>query len=220
MKKLFNSLFRLYFKQFKPSFQFNKQTFHYFCDDIGYSTHRNERAVEVPIALDFINKFENKRVLEVGNVLKKYSKTLSLDYTILDKYEKESNVINEDILDFNPSQKFDAVVSVSTLEHIGFDEPQRSRDKIPQVLNHIKNKVLKRRGGLLITAPIGYNSWLDNYILSEKDSFEKVHFLKRVSILNFWKECQLKETINTKYNFPYSAANAIFIGLNFKKNNS
>jgi hypothetical protein len=38
---------------------------------------------------------------------------------VLDKYEQAPGVINEDVVSFSPPQKYDLIVSVSTLEHVG-----------------------------------------------------------------------------------------------------
>ena len=43
-------------------------------------------------------------LLEIGNVLSHYFKW---DHDVVDKYEKVEGVINEDVVDFRPSKKYD-----------------------------------------------------------------------------------------------------------------
>ncbi|HAL04611.1 MAG TPA: hypothetical protein DCP58_05820, partial [Verrucomicrobiales bacterium] len=52
----------------------------------GYNmTWANERAVEVPIAREYLGRHTGQRVLEVGNVLSHYG---DVDHVVLDKYEQ------------------------------------------------------------------------------------------------------------------------------------
>ena len=72
-------------------------------------TWANERAVEVPIAAEFLRRFDGKRVLEVGNVTTHY---LDTEHTVIDKYERGSGIVNEDIADFAPGERFDLILSL------------------------------------------------------------------------------------------------------------
>ena len=55
---------------------------------------------------------ENKKILEIGNVLNHY---FSFNHTVIDKYEEATGVLNVDIVDFDTNEKFDLVVSISTV---------------------------------------------------------------------------------------------------------
>src|SRR5215216_4478266 len=100
----------LYYKIFhKKAFQFNGVDYLYFFRKYN-TTFLNERAVEIPIIVDFIKKYKSKRILEIGNVLKHY---FNFGFDIVDKYEKYQGVVNVDIIDFNPSEKYDLIVSIS-----------------------------------------------------------------------------------------------------------
>src|SRR5687767_7665995 len=85
----------------------------------------SERAVEVPIGFDFLaNIIKSARVLEVGNVLSYYENSLSqhtgvISRKIVDKFERELGVDNEDLMLLGSEEKYDAIVSISTVEHIG-----------------------------------------------------------------------------------------------------
>jgi len=58
-------------------------------------TWKNCRAVEIPIALDYVASHNGKRVLEFGNVINHYKK---FNHVVLDKYESSLGVLNEDII--------------------------------------------------------------------------------------------------------------------------
>jgi hypothetical protein len=121
----------LYFKTFKHSkFAFNGQNFSYFYHWYN-KTWRNERAVEVPIIWNIVKKYKRKRILEVGNVLSHY---YPIRHEILDKYEKAPGVINLDVVDFKPAKKYDLIISISTLEHVGWDEKPKEPKKVYKLL--------------------------------------------------------------------------------------
>src|SRR5262249_49097384 len=82
------------------------------------TTWANERAVEIPIGLARIRSCKG-RVLAIGNVLGNYAKRT---WDVLDKYEQGDGVMDADATTWMPFEPYDLVVSVSTLEHIGFDE--------------------------------------------------------------------------------------------------
>jgi hypothetical protein len=53
----------------------------------------------------------NLRILEVGNVLQNYAIKIKRD--ILDKYDLTPGLINSDVVDFHPLEKYDFIVSIS-----------------------------------------------------------------------------------------------------------
>ncbi|TAK16890.1 MAG: hypothetical protein EPO37_07710, partial [Nitrosarchaeum sp.] len=77
----------------------------------------NERSVEIPLAIDMLKKNNGKNILEIGNVTSNYC---NIPHIVVDKYEKETNIINQDVIDFNSKAKFDLIISISTLEHVGW----------------------------------------------------------------------------------------------------
>ncbi|MUG97746.1 hypothetical protein F7734_37735 [Scytonema sp. UIC 10036] len=85
--------------------------------------HNNmaERAIEIPIVFDFLSGCKTTdRILEVGNVLSYYeSEVNKFSRKIIDKYEIGTDVINEDLMEFSERNKYDIIVSISTVEHIG-----------------------------------------------------------------------------------------------------
>jgi len=168
----------------------------------------NERCVEIPIILGFI-KDNNGKILEVGNVLSHY---FNADWDILDKFEKKSGVINEDANQFNPKSKYDLIISISTFEHIGFDDELRNKQKIINTFNNLKNNCLNKKGKIIITSPIGYNPEMDSAILNNQFKFNEQIFIKRRGLLD-WKQIPKEEALASKYNEPFPYGNCVFIGV-------
>lgn len=191
------------------TFTFNGQKYKYFYGLYNF-TYIGERSVEIPIIWDQVTKHRQDKILEVGNVLSHYS---SIGHDIVDKYEQAPGVINEDIITFNPNRKYDLIVSISTIEHVGWDEKRKSKHKIILAIAKIRN-LLEKGGQAILTLPIGYNYYLDELIKSSrKKLFTNIFFLKRVSADNRWKQVPYKEATNTKFNTPYPFANALAIGI-------
>ncbi len=156
LKEVFKKPIRVLFskqiiKRKKDSYFFlNNKKYALFYNEYN-TTWDNERCVEVPVINNIINEFlknKNKKILEIGNVLSNYFKK---QWDILDKYEKGFGVINKDILNFNPNVKYDLIVSISTLEHIGFDDfPFDSGEKILKSIEYIRKSLLNRGGCLCL----------------------------------------------------------------------
>jgi len=169
----------------------------------------NERAAEVPIIWEFIKKYKGKSVLEVGNVLSHY---FSVKHDILDYYEKAPRVINQDVVDFSPNKKYDLIVSISTLEHIGFNEKPKEPKKILQAIKNLKS-LLSKKGKIAVTLPLGFNPEMDKFLREGKMEFSKIYCLKRISKENEWVETNWEEIKNSKYNFPFHGANGLIVGV-------
>ena len=156
------------FLKAKQTFNLGGTSFQYFYYPYN-ATWRNERAVEIPIVWALVKKYKNKNILEIGNVLSHY---FSVNYDILDKYEKAKGVINQDIIDFNPKKKYDLIVAISTLEHIGWDEKPKEPKKVLKVIEKLK-KMLNKNGEIIMTIPFGWNSYMDKYLKDNKIVFTK-----------------------------------------------
>ena len=191
------------------TFQFNGQTYHYFCHHYN-ATWCNERTVEVPIAWKFVRENAGKEILELGNVLSHYFK---IAHMVVDKYEKAAGVINKDIMSLSTVKKYDAIVSVSTLEHIGYDETPKDPNKIVKSVKKL-HQLLKPGGKLFITFSVGYNPHLDKFLQQHKIAFDHIFYLKRTSRENQWKEVAARIALKSpKYNFPFANSNVIGIGI-------
>jgi hypothetical protein len=171
-------------------------------------TWKNERAVEIAIALDFVDHHPSTNMLEVGNVLSWYR---SGRHDILDKYEVTDGVINEDVVDFDPGHTYDVIVTISTLEHVGWDETPRDPTKVLRAAEHLKGLVAPG-GIMLVTVPIGQNPGLDAALGDGTLRFTKQCFMKRLARTR-WREATWDEVKDAKSDYPYRGANALFIGI-------
>jgi hypothetical protein len=190
-----------------------------YLNHIYNTTWINERTVEVPIIWEIVMLNRGKRILEVGNVLPHYH---AVNHAVLDKYERMPGVINQDVLEYTPSAPYDLIVSISTLEHIGWDEnvyggtgaqqDRRDPGKVLLVVDHLKN-CLAAGGKMVITVPVGQNPVFDKYIAGGVIRFDQCYGMKRISVVNEWAEAPWTEVLGASYNAPFPFANAILIGI-------
>lgn len=121
------------------------------------NARENERAVEIPIARRWLTG-RLGGVLEVGNVLGHYG----IDHggRIVDRYEQAPGIENLDLFDIQGS--FGAIVAVSTVEHVRWDEPDVPRDDQGSraAIEHLAT-LLRPGGRMLITVPLGHHPGLD-----------------------------------------------------------
>jgi hypothetical protein len=185
---------------------FNFKMYKYFRHEFNI-TGKNERIVELPIVLDFYSRCVRNRILEIGNVLSHYQR---IQHDVVDKYEVLPGVINEDIVNYCPKTKYEAIISISTLEHIGWDEDPKDTTKILKAIDHIR-KLLTPEGRMMITLPFGYNVIMDQMIEEGVIRFKHQRYMKRISQENTWKQVQYKKIRNASYNTPYPYANAVMI---------
>jgi len=169
----------------------------------------SERAVEVPFVKHYIDKADPAKTLEIGNVLWHYYKT---SHAVVDKYEVAPGVVNCDVVDLDTSHKYELIVTISTLEHVGFDETPQDPGKVLVALETLK-KALAPGGLLIVTVPFGQNPNLNAHIREGRFAFDEEFFLQKVSALNTWKQVDRMTALSTRNNYPYIAANAIMIGL-------
>lgn len=198
-----------YYKATRPkTFKFKRKKYKYYFQWKNM-TWMGERVIELPIIWNLLKKYKNKQILEVGNVLSQYG---PVKHEILDKYEKAPGVINKDIMDYKPKNKYDLIISISTMEHVGYDEPVKDPEKVINAMKKLKN-MLKKDGKLVITIPINYNPKLDEYIKNKTIQFNEKYWLKRNTKNNQWTETNEQEGLNTKYHNKYPYANSLFIGV-------
>jgi hypothetical protein len=171
------------------------------------STWRYERAVEIPIIMGFIG--ENTNVLEIGNVLSHYC---DFRHDIVDKYEKYPGVVNEDITEYRTNQRYDLIASISTFEHIGYDEEQKDENKILKALECAKN-LLKPGGKVIVTLPVCYNKPMDKMLFDGRIKFDRTICLSRSGYCEWEQVGGFDEIRNAKFNEPYPQANALVVGI-------
>ena len=209
--KISYPIFKINYTIFNRFFILDGKKYHYFINI--YNSVKTERVVEIPFAKESLLRNRGKNILEIGNVLSHY---FSFNHGVVDKYEISPGVINIDIIDFSPEKKYDLIISVSTIEHIGFDEPHKDKGKPKKALLKIFD-LLNSNGTAIITVPLGYNPEIDSILVNNEISFTKKYFLKRVSILNLWKETTMEEALKYKYGQKYPAANSVAFLILYKE---
>ena len=173
------------------------------------ATYWNERAVEVPIVWEIVKSHDGKRILEIGNVLSHY---YAVHHTIVDKYEISPRVINEDVVALRlEGKKYDLIISISTLEHVGLDEDSREALKPLRAIENLR-QVLADGGMIVVTIPMGHNPHLDTVLLESRIPFTRRLCLKRISRDNRWQQVDWDQIGYAKYNAPFPFANGLVIG--------
>lgn len=191
-------------KSSRKTFLYNEVEYHYFLHPYN-KTWANERAVEIPLVSKALSQYNPQETLEVGNVLSHYMKTR---HAIVDKYERRKGVLNQDIVELEGNQKYKFVFSISTVEHIGWDETPRESGKHRAALKKMV-ELLEPRGKLLVTIPIGYNLDLDQDIFGGNLIGEIDYFLRTSNCI--WRQVSKDEVVNVKYGSPRKAANALAV---------
>jgi len=210
----------------ETKFIFEGAEYDYFYHDYN-KAWASERAVEVPIVWRAVQSHQSSQILEVGNVLSHY---FDVNHVVVDKFEKGPTVLNQDILDYSPRTKFDLVVSISTIEHIGWSTKHGPRNP-PMALRALDKmfSLLRPGGELWFTIPLGYNSYLDEIIKEKKLPLSGMFFMRRMSASNVWTQCGLDDAIGQPYGGfklrwtespPFPKANAILIGVREMSKNS
>jgi len=207
--KLRKSLKLVYYILFKSNntFRFNGKELKYFYHWYNFPPE-SERTVEIPIVL---SELQNKEleILEIGNVMNHY---FPFKHDVIDKYEKAKGVINEDIVDYAPSKKYDLIFSISTLEHVGFDEPIKDPTKTMGAVSNIIS-LLKSGGRAIIVVPLGYNENIDKLVFSKDKVFNSEFYLKRISSDNKWIQIDKPAANSIRYGDPYPKANGLLVGI-------
>lgn len=191
IKKLapyFADIFILVFPFLKKKryFRYNSKKIRYFYHKYN-KTWKNERAIEIPIFLDFIKKSKSRKILEIGNVMNHY---FPFKHSTLDKYESYPGVINEDLLNFYPGIKYDFIFSISTFEHIGVHDYPIDYLKSIKAIKHTIKNLLAKKGKFIISFPVNYNPALTKMINNNKiKNYRLIYFKKADNSKNLWYQC-------------------------------
>lgn len=190
----------------RSTFTFRGEAYPYCCATYTFAWG-SERTVEVPIFERLLRR-QAGRVLEVGHVLGHY---FPCDHLVVDRYEQAAGVVNEDVVDYQSPAPLDLILSISTLEHVGWDEAPREPEKPLRALAHLRRQ-LAPGGRLVFSVPLGQNPHLDGFLRDGRLDLTKQHFLRRLGALNNWAETDLETALRLPYNHRHRHANAILIG--------
>jgi hypothetical protein len=171
-------------------------------------TWANERCIEVPIAKWYLEGYPGRRVLEIGNVLSHY---FPITHDVVDKFEHGPGVINQDIVEFKAKKQYDLIISISTFEHIGFDDGDHvpSDMKIRAAVSTCLS-LLRRDGKLVVTVPLGYNPDLDGIIRTDGLGAAREFYFRRKQARR-WESCDKAEALTCRYGKPFPYANALLV---------
>lgn len=173
------------------------------------TTWSNERSVEIALAVDAVRRHRGGNILELGNVTAHY---LDYPHEVVDKYETADGVINQDIEQFNTDRRYNLIICLSTLEHVGRPGDDGGRPAKALAAAAKLTSLLAVGGELLVTIPVGYNDFLDHAIDRHKLTFDSLHCLRRVSGRNAWVETDWANVRDTQYGQPFPNANALVVG--------
>ena len=211
IKDTFEYFLFLFYKVFlsQCKFTYRGKKYKYFYHRYN-ATFTNERSIEIPISKELIDKYRGKDILEVGNVLNRY---IHFDHIVLDKHEIYPGVVNEDVVNYKTDKLFDLIISVSTLEHVGFSmgeklEPGKFKKSVSNLI-----KLLKKDGLFFVTLPMFYNAEIDRLLSRNEMVFQEEYFMKRTSALNHWVQIDKKQAlVGPHYNSKYIWGNLIYFG--------
>jgi hypothetical protein len=174
-------------------------------------TSANERAVELPIVRVWTDPtIPDSARLEVGNVLGHYP-GLSHNGMVVDRHEIAPGVTNVDVFDLgtevSPCGLFDEIISVSTLEHVRWDEVPREAGGSVAAIHHLQS-LLAPGGRMLITIPTGWNQPLDEWLAADRTGATYVRTIRRQG--SGWVE--IEGPLILPYAFSTQWAEAVWIG--------
>ncbi|MBS3116979.1 hypothetical protein J4421_05275 [Candidatus Woesearchaeota archaeon] len=196
----------------QKSFAVNGKKYPYFIHRRN-TTWVNERAVEIPFAMDLVKQHSPQTVLEIGAVLTNYFPYLPIQWDVVDKFEKSLGIINADVIDYKPLSKYDLIVTISTLEHVGQDDDIKDQNKIFQALGNLQQNCLKKNGTLIVSIPLGYHHAFDNALFENKLKFDEEYYLQRGRGLH-WKQIPKEQAKGAKYGtYEYLSADVVFFGV-------
>jgi SAM-dependent methyltransferase len=187
-------------------FEFRSQRYRHFLHRYN-ATWSNERAVEIPIVWKCVQAARGRSILEVGNVLSHY---FAIEHPVVDRYEAGENVINQDVVSFASSERFDLIVSVSTLEHVGWDEGEPADPaKLVRAVENLRSH-LKPGGQLVATLPLGYNPHLDALLAADALPFSRYHYLVRHGMLG-WSERRERPRGESPYGIDWPGPSTLVV---------
>jgi hypothetical protein len=170
---------------------------------------RSERCVELALGMRALRAHDSRDVLEVGNVM---PLTGIGGHTVVDKYEKGPDVLNVDIVDYAPERRFGLVLSLSTLEHVGWDELPRDPGKAALALARLKD-LSEPGGAMLVTIPVGTHRRLERAFTAPQSPFDAIALFVKTSRRARWTRREPSELSRYEYARPYALGNAILVGV-------
>lgn len=187
-----------------PDFDYDGRTYRGLHHPYHY-TWLNERQVEIPVFAALVGAHDPGQVLEVGNVLVHYGEHR---HAVVDRYEQADRVVNVDIVDYDPGRRFDLIVAISTLEHVGLDEDVHEPGKPARAIEHLRG-LLAPAGKLVVSVPVDYNPDLDRMLRDGEVPLDSCHALRRVG--GRWRQVDCADAWDATYDELLYRAEAVVI---------
>ena len=135
------------------------------------SFRSSERAIEVPLAVDFISHYiKDEPIVELGCVLPYYilKKSNHVVYDLTDRHPQNTK---RDIREMGNADLQWNVVSISTIEHIALGEYGIKEGGVSAT--DMLRLILFNARKYFVTFPLGHNAELDKYVLEAKGLDER-----------------------------------------------
>jgi hypothetical protein len=144
-----------------------------------------------------------------GNFL---SYVLDVNHDILDKYDSANGVINEDVVDYNPSKQYDLIVSIDTLQCLGWDETPQDPLKVLPAIENLK-RLLAPGGQMVVTIGLAYNTELDKLLRDCKLlKVDQQYYLKKISNYK-WQQVEWEDVKDVKYDNSIPTSVGLVVGV-------
>ncbi len=191
-----------------PGFKYQGKQMDFFWHPYN-RTWLSERALEIPIAQQFLARFpEDAHGLEIGNVMAHYQ---PITHRVVDKYERAPGVENIDVVEVESAEPLDFILAISTIEHVGWDEPHKDPSKAPAALARLRSLLHPERGRFLLTAPLGHNPGLDAWLLQGDHGALCSEIYVR-DHKDRWTSVDQPEPHQIRYHYDLRSAGCLWVG--------
>jgi len=179
-----------------------------YCNDHYNFAFSNERTVEVPLADNFMRRFDPTSIVEVGAVMPYYGRR---EHKVIDLFDEYEGCLRVDATTYDYTGL--NVLSISTVEHIGTsdyntDDNQVGRQEInPHSAFLCIESIIRQANHYLITFPIGRHRVLDQEV---RNSARRRLILVR-DPFNNWRVHHDPNDFGFAYGNPFNNANAVCV---------
>lgn len=183
-------------------FIYKNKKYNYFEHNYN-KTRINERAVEIPIAIEALNILKED-VLEIGCVLPYYLNDINHEVVDLVDEHPKSKKIDATTISFKNKN----IITISTVEHIGLSDYNIEK-KETYSASKLCEKIIDESLKYFITWPLGYNKDLDHWAFNKKN----LSFISRSSNNKYqWVEKKFEELSEEDKTYgTFMFANSIII---------
>ncbi len=112
---------------------------------------------------------------------------------------------------FRSDAPYDLIVSISTLEHVGWDEEPKDPGKILRAVANLAS-LLAPGGRMVVTLPLGYNPEMDALLARNEIPFTQRHCLKRRGWCT-WEEVPWEGIAGSRYGVGWPGTSGLVVGV-------